>query len=49
MNGRERMKMKELVTEVRERNDERTEEGKTKFFLRMRNGRLKKWWIKQTE
>lgn len=49
MSQDERMKMKELVTEVKERNDERTEEEKTKFFWRMRNGRLKKWWIKQTE
>lgn len=49
MTQEERTKIKKMVTEVREKNEARTKEEKTKFFWRVRNGRLKKWWIKQTE
>ena len=48
MTQEERTKIKELVNEVKEKNEARNEEEKTKFFWKVRNGRLKKWWIKHT-
>ena len=49
MSQEERTKMKELINDVKEKNEARNEEEKTQFFWKVRNGRLKKWWIKQTE
>ena len=48
MTQEERTKIKELVNEVKEKNEARNEEEKTKFFWKVRNGRLKKWWIEHT-
>ena len=49
MTQEEREKVRELVTEMKERNEARSEEERNKFFWKVRNERLKKWWINQTE
>lgn len=49
MSQEERAKMKEMVTEVRERNEARTEEEKKKFFWKIRNDKVWKWWTKERE
>ena len=49
MTEEERAKIKVLVMEVKERNEARSEEDKTKFFWKVRNERIKKWWIKKTQ
>ena len=46
MTEEERVKVREMMTEAREKNEARSEEEKKKFFFwRVRNERLKKWWI----
>ena len=47
MTEEERVKVREMITEAREKNAARSEEEKKKFFWRVRNERLKKWWIGQ--
>lgn len=45
MTEEERVKVREMMTEAKEKNEARSEEEKKKFFWRVRNERLKKWWI----
>ena len=49
MSQEERIKMKEMVAQMKQKNEERTEEEKEKFFWKIRNDRLWKWWIKGRE
>jgi len=46
MSEEEREKLKEMLTEAKHRNDERSEEEKEQFFWRVRNERMVKWWIR---
>ena len=43
MTEEERTKMREMVTEVKVRNEARSEEDKKKFFWKVRGGRVWKW------
>ena len=45
MTQEERDKMRELITEVKLRNEARSEDDKTKFFWKVRNEKVWKWWI----
>ena len=45
MTEEERVKVREMMTEARERNEARSEEEKKKFFWKVKNERLRKWWI----
>lgn len=47
MSQEERAKMRELVAQVKEKNEQRTEEEKKEFFWKVRHDRLWKWWIKE--
>ena len=49
MSQEERIKMKEMVAQMKQKNEERTEEEKEEFFWKIRNDRLWKWWIKGKE
>ena len=47
MNEEERKNFKEMVVDVKMKNEERTEEEKEKFFWRIRNDKVMKWWRKK--
>ena len=49
MTEQERANLKDIIMQAREKNEERTEEDKQKFFWRVRNEKLKKWWINGKE
>ena len=49
MSQEERAKMRELVGEVKDKNEARTEEEKKQFFWKVRNDRVWKWWTKERE
>ena len=49
MTQEERVRMRELITEARERNEARSEDDKTKFFWKVRNEKVWKWWINGRE
>ena len=42
---KKRQQFKELKEEARQKNDERTTEEKTKFFWRVKNNKIMKWYI----
>ena len=46
MNEEERKKEKELIIEAQAKNGERTEEQKERFFWRVMDLKLRKWWCK---
>ena len=46
MSEEEREKLREMLTEAKHRNDERSEEEREQFFWRVRHERLIKWWIR---
>ena len=48
MNEEERAEEKDLWNEMKEKNGQRTEEEKKKFFWKIRDGKLRKWYL-QTE
>ena len=42
-------KMKELITEAKIKNDERSPDEVDKFFWKVIDMRIKKWWLKDTD
>ena len=49
MTEEERAKMREMLTQVRERNEARSEDDKKKFFWKVKNEKVWKWHIKERE
>lgn len=49
LNEEERQNMREISREVREKNEERTEEEKKNFYYRNINGKIKKWYTRGRE
>ena len=47
MNEEERKNFKEMIVDVKKKNEERTEEEKEQFFWRIRNDKVMKWWRKK--
>lgn len=46
MSEEEREKLREMITEAKDRNEERSEEEKEQFFWRVRHEKLVKWFIR---
>ena len=44
MTEEERENLRDVLRQAKELNDERTEEDRKKFFWRVRNEKLRKWW-----
>ena len=49
MSQEERSKMREMVAQVKEKNEQRNEEEKNEFFWKIRHDKVWKWWIKGKE
>ena len=49
MTEEERDKMNEMLSIAKQRNDDRTDEERLQFFWKVKNEKLRKWWIRETE
>ena len=49
MNEEERQKINELIKEAKEKNENRTEEEKKKFYWKVKDERLRKWYLTKRE
>ncbi|KAK3878776.1 hypothetical protein Pcinc_016587 [Petrolisthes cinctipes] len=47
LNEEERARRNELIEDAKEKNEQRTETEKNKFYWRVLDGKLKKWYIKK--
>ena len=45
MNEEERQKINELIKEAKEKNENRTEEEKKKFYWKVKDERLRRWYL----
>ena len=45
LNEEERVQEKELWNEMKEKNGQRSEEEKKKFYFKVRDGKIKKWYM----
>ena len=45
MNEEERLRINELIKEAKEKNKNRTEEAKMKFYWKVKDERLRKWYL----
>ena len=49
MNEEERFKINELIKEAKEKNENRSEEEKKKFYWKVKDERLRKWYLTKKE
>ena len=49
LNEEERKKMSELYMEAKQKNDQRKEEEMLKFYWRVKDSRLRKWYVRRVE